>query len=104
MTSRVAVASHPFALETPDAADEAVVQDRAVAHAAGSRKWRAPVRGDDARAIVVGEEDVVVLGQEAGRSRGLRIGARGLREVEELAAARVPERPEPRAEPVDHVA
>ncbi len=46
--------------------------------------------------VGVGEEDVVVLGQEPRRGRGRGIGSRGVRDVEELAARLVAEHREAR--------
>ncbi len=57
--------------------------------------------GDDPAPVVVREGDVVVLGQEPRRRRRVRVGARCIGQVEELAAGLVAERPELRSEPLD---
>ena len=57
---------------------------------------------DDPRAVGVGHEDVVELGQEA-RGRGRRgVGERGAGNVEQLGAALVAEAAQARAQAVDH--
>ena len=61
-------------------------------------------RGDEAGPVGVREEHVVVLGEEAGRRRDVRVGPRRIGEVEELAAGAVPERHETRSQPLDHLA
>ena len=58
--------------------------------------------GEQARAVVVGEREVVVLGQEARRRGRVRVGQQPVRDVEQLAAALVAERPQPGPQPVDH--
>ena len=60
--------------------------------------------GDHARAVGVGEQQVVVLGQEAGRRGRLGVGPGRIGQVEQLAALLVGERAQPRSQPVDHLA
>ena len=71
-------------------------------HAAGQRV--AILGLDEAAAVVVGEQDVVVLRQEAHGRRRVRGRARRVREVEELATALVAERDELRPQPLDDCA
>ena len=62
------------------------------------------VVGDDPRAVVVGEERVVEVGQESGRRRRVRVGERPVGEVEQLTAILVPARAQARPQRFDHLA
>ena len=70
----------------------------------GAAGERGPhVVADDAAPVGVGQQHVVVLGEEARRAGGVGIGTRTVRDVEELAPVLVPERTEARAEALDHL-
>ena len=56
---------------------------------------------DDAGPVGVGQEDVVVVGQEPGRRVGVGIGARGPGEIEELGAPLVAEDAQARPQALD---
>lgn len=89
-------------LELPQSGHEAVGEQDAVGLVL--LPGAALVRGrDDAGAVGVGEEQVVELGQEARRGRGVRVGARRVGEVEEFGAAGVPEGDETGAQPLEGV-
>ena len=84
--------------------EDAIDEDRPHAGAISRRERDAPSGRDDPRAIVVAEQDVVVLGQEARRGRGVGVGTWRVGEVEQLATALVTERLEQRPQPLDDLA
>ena len=59
------------------------------------------LRRDEPAAVVVGEEHVVVLGQEADRDGRVRVGAQCAGQVEELPPTLVAEGRQPGAQPLD---
>ena len=92
-----------FALAPPRAAQEAIDQERPGAGAVAGRERQARAVGrDHARAVGVGEEHVVELGQEARWGRGVGVGQRRVGDVEELPAMLVAERPQARAQALEH--
>ncbi len=67
-----------------------------------ARRVPGEVFRNDAPPVLVPQQDVVVLPQQAYRSRDLGVGARCLGHVEQLPAVLVAERHEPRAQPLEH--
>ena len=65
---------------------------------------RAVAAGMNAAAVGVGEQNVVVLGQEARRRGGVGIWPRRVGQVEELLSVLVAEDAQARAQPLDHLA
>lgn len=61
------------------------------------------LRRDDTGAVGVGEEQVVELGEEAGRGRGVGVGSGRVREVEEFDALFVSEGDQVRTEAFEGV-
>src|SRR5215211_7349830 len=84
--------------DLPEAADHAVDEQRRPPELRDDLLSVCVV--DDPRAIGVGDEDVVELGQEAWRRGRAGIGQRGVGQVEELAAGLVAEGAQPRAQPL----
>ena len=68
----------------------------------GTARRRRSLVGVEAAPVGVREQDVVVDGQEAGRGGRVRVGARRVVHVQQLPAALVAERPQPRAQPLEH--
>ena len=96
------VARSSHAADPPGPGEDAVDQDRAHRGPVARRQRDGPPGRDDPRAVGVAEQDVVVLGQEPHRRGRVRIRARGVRQVEQLAPALVAEGPEPRPQAVEH--
>src|SRR5918993_1143731 len=92
----------PLALPRP--ADESVDEKGGRDHAVVRGESLAILIGDEAGAICVGEDQVVEFGQEARRSRDVRVGHRGVGHIEEFFSALVTEDTEARPEPLDHLA
>src|ERR1700694_2079504 len=78
-------------LGQPHRAYEAVDQDRALHDPVAAEHPEVLARGQDARAVGVAEQDVVEVGQESHRHVDAWVRARGLRQVEQLAALGIPE-------------
>src|SRR5439155_1442889 len=98
-SSRRAFPSSTSALIRPMTRSTSTVPKRPSTTARALRP--ADVVADDAGAILVREEDVVVLRQEAWRRGRVRIGQQAVAHVEELAALFVAERAQPRPKPLE---
>ena len=85
---------------SPLAGDEPVDEERP--DIAGDTADRPRI--DDAATIRVRQRDVVVLGQEADRCRGVGIGEEAVFDVEQLASTFVAKHPESRPKAIDDLA
>ncbi len=90
-------------LDSPDGAEVAVDEERTLRRLR-RRGEPADRLGNKPAAVVVGQDDIVVLGEEAGRSGRVGMGSRRVGKVVQLPAALVAEGAEPRPEPVGDLA
>src|SRR5215210_3871524 len=91
-------------LRLPRPPDEAVDEHRGWNHAVLGGDHLAVVVGDDAGAIGMREDQVVELGQEAWRRRGIWAGTRCVGQVVQPLALLVAEGTQAWPEPIDHLA
>jgi hypothetical protein len=91
-------------LGLPRPADKTVDEDGGRDHAVPRSDRFAVLLGDNAGAIGVREDQVVELGQQARRSRCVRVGQWGVGHIEEFFPALVAEGSKARPETFDHLA
>src|SRR5215208_2570029 len=91
-------------LDLPRPSDKTVDEHGGRNHAVPRGDRFAVLLGDNAGAIGVREDQVVELGQEARRSRGVRVGQWGVGHIEEFFPALVAEDSKARPETFDHLA
>ena len=102
-TVTVTSAAIRLARQAPHGASGSIVQDRAVGAASCVGQSPPIVVGDEPVPGGVGQQDVVVLGEESRGCRSVRVGSARVGQVEQLAAPLVAERPKHRPQTVEHL-